>query len=56
MERDVLEKLSVLSGYLDKDNFQYDSSYFVYSAYDSPLRFTNRYNEVWLELKNQKKE
>jgi hypothetical protein len=44
------ENLRILGNFLSKNGMKYVSDYYFYAGYDSPLRFFNRHNEVWVEL------
>ena len=44
------ENLRTLGDFLKKNEIKFNSEYYFFAGYDSPFRFFNRHNEVWVEL------
>ena len=49
-EKDQLDNLVRLGTYLSSQNIKYVNDYYFNAGYDSPYKFFNRHNEVWVEL------
>jgi hypothetical protein len=44
------ENLRILGDYLTKAGLNFKTDYYFFAGYDSPFKFFNRHNEVWIEL------
>lgn len=49
-QSDQEEHLRKLGTYLTEKKMKYVTDYFFFAGYDSPLKFWNRHNEIWIEL------
>ncbi len=49
-QKDQEENLRKLGNFLVKNNIKFSSENYFYAGYNSPFKFWNRHNEIWVEL------
>ena len=49
-QEDQEEHLKTLGAYLKSQNINFVRDYYFFAGYDSPFKFWNRHNEIWIEL------
>ena len=49
-QKDKEENFRKLGNLLNEENIKFNNAQYYYAGYDSPYKFWNRHNEIWVEL------